>query len=112
MNVQMMDNLASRGAHVLSRRASLGGLASAALAASISPEAAKAKKAKNKSCKKQSGACRSSVSAFCEGTTDIAPEACAAALIPCCELLKGCNAGGFYDCLIDALQALEESPQT
>ena len=49
----------------------------------------------------------SSVSAYCEQRASPDAETCEAALISCCGLLKGCDAAGFYDCLIDGLIALE-----
>jgi hypothetical protein len=110
MNAQAIGHGAACDAGVRSRRVSLGGLAGAGLAAAfslVSSELATARKRKKRTCEKQKGDCRSSVSAYCEQTASPDAETCEAALISCCGLLKGCNAGGFYDCLIDALITLE-----
>jgi hypothetical protein len=110
MNAQLIDPGTAPGVRGRSRRVSLGGLAGAGLAAAfslVSSEPAMARNRKKRTCKKQNGDCRSSVSAYCEQTSTADAEVCEEALHSCCGLLKECNAGGFYDCLIDALIALE-----
>ena len=101
------------GTRVRSRRVSIGGLAGAALEAAfslVSIESATARKGKKKTCKKQNGDCRSSVGAYCEQSAPTEMDVCQEAIISCCGLLNGCDARGFYDCLIDGLLALE-APQ-
>ncbi len=98
-----------RAARTVSRRTSLFGIGSAALASVGLPAAASAgkagKKAKKK-CKKQIGKCQASVTSFCAGPLLIDRETCEAAFLPCCPSFKGCKAGAAYDCIGDALLTL------
>jgi hypothetical protein len=106
MNERRIQEVVVRTAETLSRRASLTTLGGAAIAAVARPapvSAGKVSKKVRKTCKRQIGQCQSSVAAFCAD----APEACDAALTPCCASFKGCKAAAVYECLIAALLALD-----
>ena len=97
-------------ARSLSRRASLFGIGSAALAAAVVPTASRAGKAGKKAkkvCKRQIGQCQASVSDFCANPQLVISQAeCEVAFLPCCLSFKSCKAGAVYDCMGDALLTL------
>jgi hypothetical protein len=112
MNAQSFAARTTRTTAYLSRRASLIGLGGAALGAVTAPATARAKKAAKKvkrKCRKQIGLCETSVADFCASLESIEPEDCEAALLPCCASFQGCQAGGAYGCIGEALIALDQT---
>ena len=106
MNHRRFLEIVSRDVSSRSRRMSLfglGGLALAAVAGSAPAQAGKASKKVKKTCRRQIGACESTVQAFCNGPTveEGEREACHAAFSPCCALFDGCDAAAAYACLMN-----------
>jgi hypothetical protein len=106
MNHRRLLETISRDVSSSSRRMSLfglGGLALAAVAGSAPAQAGKASKKVKKTCRRQIGACESTVQAFCNGPTveEGEREACHAAFPPCCALFDGCDAAAAYACLMN-----------
>lgn len=103
MNGNAFDALTRQAAAAISRRRSfltLGGAAlTAAIAAPSIAEAGKAGKKAKKKCKKQVDKCEAKVRDFCE--LQKGEEECLADLLPCCQPLKGCNAGESTECFLD-----------
>jgi hypothetical protein len=103
MTESTIDVLTHRVKTIQGRRATLKSLgASTLIATAILPLTAgagkkgKAGKKAKKKCKKQVGQCRTVITAACQGESD--PEQCLAVTLPCCESLRGCNAGASLDC--------------
>jgi hypothetical protein len=106
MNHRRLLETVSRDVSSPSRRLSLfglGGLALAAATGSAPARAGKASKKVKKTCRRQIGACESTVQAFCNGPTveEDEREACLTLFPPCCALFDGCDAAAAYACLMD-----------
>jgi hypothetical protein len=106
MNHRRVLEIARRDLSSISRRMSLIGLVGLALAAVTRPAPARAGKASRKvkkTCRRQIGACESTVQAFCDGPTveEDEREACLTLFPPCCALFDGCDAAAAYACLMD-----------
>jgi hypothetical protein len=100
MSTEVFTHVAQQVRSLHNRRTSLKAFAAASLGIAVAaPAAAKGgrsgKKAKNK-CKQQVGKCRSFVTAACQEEAD--PQECLDASLPCCDFLRGCNAGAALDC--------------
>ncbi|MFN8674988.1 MAG: hypothetical protein U0Z70_01295 [Thermomicrobiales bacterium] len=78
----------------LSRRGSLLALGAVGISA-LTPRPTMAKKKANSRCRKQVGACKSSVTTVCDGAN-------CAAVAACCDLLSTCNFTAFAACAIEA----------
>jgi hypothetical protein len=107
MNHRRLLETISRDVSSPSRRRSLFGLGSLALAAATGSAPARAGKARNtvkKKCRRQIGTCESTIQGFCNGPTVVEDERelCHAVFPPCCALFDGCDAAAAYACLMEA----------
>jgi hypothetical protein len=107
MHYRRLLETAVRDAPSVSRRISLFGLGGLALAAATGTAPARAGKAGRKvkkTCRRQIGACESTVQGFCNGPTveEDEREACRTVFLPCCVLFDGCDAAAAYACLMEA----------
>jgi hypothetical protein len=111
MRERIFNAIAARPGESLSRRASLLGLGTAALAAALAnaipAHAGKAGKKAKKACKRQVGQCETSVVEFCARIAPADPEdqaLCQDRFTPCCQSFNGCKAGDAYECLFNILR--------
>lgn len=122
MDAQWFDRISTAFATGSARRALVGGMAGATLAAVMTPAIAGAdrksrKKRKKKAqqrcqarvdqtCQAQVGQCRGFLTQQCAAAQD--PDACVAQAEPCCDFFATCNTGSALSCLggieIDSLQ--------
>ena len=101
MNSKGLDAFARHAADLVSRRASILALSSAALGVAAAPRVTAARKAGKKTkqrCKRQGNQCRASITAACGDSQE-----CLDALLPCCAFFSRCQSGPGFDCLASIL---------